>query len=362
MFGELPKLFDRNFAVAYILPSAAFVGVTYLIVHRFGLSAGLISVSSDRFFKDLTAFGLLSLLGGVILLVTNRGVVRLLEGYWPLNLGARLNWLELWLFKKTREESLKSDEDIKSLRLSNKVVPRATQNQRNKVKAREANRFPSDERLVLPTSFGNIFRAFESYPRVMYGINAIPGWYRLLAVIPKDYRELIDSSRSTVDFWVNLSFLSLIVIVEFYLCAILSGQISWAGIVSRSGQFPWIPVLGLLSFRIAYTFAKKAAGEWGNWVKSAFDLYLPDLRSMLEFAPATKEAERLRWINFNIAVLTRRATRMPEKTRRRPEHPKTLESLYLELLKLNDQERSLLLEAVLATKRPAEDVSNEKRQ
>lgn len=351
MFGELPKLFERNFAIAYFLPSAAFVAITYLIVVRlFGLSAGL-TLSAGTFLTELAAFGSVSLLGGIILLIVNRGVVRLLEGYWPFDLGQRVNWIELWRFRKVRAESELSDRKMAELEASGQAIPDDLQNAWDESQKRKANRFPNEERLILPTSFGNTFRAFETYPRVMYGINAIPGWFRLLAVVPKDFRDLIDSARARLDFWVNISFLSLLVIAEFYLVAIYAGRIHLSTLFSVKGRFPWVPLLALLGFWIAYTFARNAAAEWGNWVKSAFDLYLPDLRAKLEFVPAaTKKEEREKWISFNVAVLTRDPRFMPAKIRKETKDATSMDTLFMELRKLNEQQRLLLLEALVRTK------------
>ena len=63
--------------------------------------------------------------------------------------------------------------------------------------------------MLLPTSFGNIIRVIEIYPRVMYGFESIEGWARLLAVIPTDYRNLINAAKSDIDFWINIFFLAL---------------------------------------------------------------------------------------------------------------------------------------------------------
>ena len=81
----------------------------------------------------------------------------------------------------------------------------------------ETIQFPDEEAWLLPTSFGNTIRAFEVYPRVMYGLDAIPGWLRILAVIPKDYRESVDNAKAQVDFWLNLWFLSILMIFEYVL-------------------------------------------------------------------------------------------------------------------------------------------------
>jgi hypothetical protein len=45
--------------------------------------------------------------------------------------------------------------------------------------------FPSEQRLILPTRFGNAIRAFEDYSRQVYGADGIPLWIHLkLILIP----------------------------------------------------------------------------------------------------------------------------------------------------------------------------------
>lgn len=348
MFGELPKLFDRDFAIAYFLPSASFVTASYCILIRFSLSPVVLALSADSVLKDLASLGLLSLLGAIILLIANRGIVRLLEGYWPFGLGYWVNWLQLRRFRRLSRESAKSDVDKQSYEQRNEEFPRKLQNKRNRIKEDQANRFPNEERLILPTSFGNTYRAFEVYPRVMYGINAIPGWFRLLAVVPKDYRALLDAARAQVDFWVNLSFLSLIVIIEYYFAAFRANRLVFSGLFSGSATLHWIPLLALVFSVVAYTFARNAVQDWGNWVKSAFDMYLSDLRDKLGFArPQDREHGRRMWIAFNRAVLARNAELLPET--HSPQEQYTVERLSTDLRRLNKDDRLSFLESALRT-------------
>jgi hypothetical protein len=207
MFGELSKLFDRDFAIAYFLPSACFVAGTYLLVADLiadlKLQVPSFGLSRDGLLRYLTVFGLVTLFCAIILSVLNRGVVRLMEGYWPFDLGQYLNGLEKRRFRNLLKQEAESDD--KKRKCGADGLPRALQNERNRIKRKKAERFPDKEYLILPTSFGNTYRAFEIYPRAVYGIDAIPGWYRLLAVVPEDYRQLMDASRARVDLWVNVS-------------------------------------------------------------------------------------------------------------------------------------------------------------
>ena len=80
--------------------------------------------------------------------------------------------------------------------------------------------YPDDEFWLLPTSFGNSIRAFEVYSRIMYGIDAIEGWSRLLAVIPTEYLEKINDSKANVAFWVNNLFLGGLAFLGYFVLAL----------------------------------------------------------------------------------------------------------------------------------------------
>jgi len=312
MFGELPKLFDRDFAIGYFLPSAGFAAATYFLVVHFNLSSALFEFSKESFLKDLASFGLVSLLGAIILLVANRSLIRFLEGYWAFDLGRFFNLFEVRRYEKLIEKEEQSD--IERQKYGSDSFPQDLRNRRDEIKESKAERFPDSKHLILPTSFGNSFRAFEVYSRVMYGIDAIPGWYRLLAVIPADYRNLIGAARSKVDFWVNVCFVSSLVAAEYLITIFFLRPISYQTVFNTETLI-WVPAAALAFSYTAFRFAANAARTWGNWVKAAFDVYLPELRKKLEFGlPKDNERAREMWENFSRAVIYRHAEFMPEKT------------------------------------------------
>jgi hypothetical protein len=148
-----------------------------------------------------------------------------------------------------------------------------------------AQRFPPDRADLLPTSFGNAVQAFEDYPRVMFEFESITGWSRLNAVIPKDFRELIGSRRALTDFWINVWALSIVTVLE-YVSIVLGSRL----------QFPflWVPALGLATAFFSSWQARIAAEQWGEWVKAAFDVYLPALREKLGYLAAIQPRRRTR--------------------------------------------------------------------
>lgn len=173
-------------------------------------------------------------------------------------------------------------------------------------------RFPDDERWLLPTSFGNTIRAFEVYSRIMYGIDAIPGWYRLLGVVPDHFRKFIEESEAQVNFWINICLLGSIIIIEYIALSLFTTSV----------PFLWIPAIAGMVVFIAFAKARNAAVEWGNWVKSAFDIYLFDLRKRLSLPEASNPAEEIQlWNKFSRAVIYNKTEDLPVGSGNFPSKP-----------------------------------------
>ncbi len=172
----------------------------------------------------------------------------------------------------------------------------------NRADRYRATHLPDKESLLLPFSFGNTLRAFEIYPRAMYGIDAIPAWCRLLGVIPTEFREQLDGAKSQMDFLLNVWALSHLLLLEYLIVAWMAGfWQQW-----QHWLFWWFPALSVGVALFASYWARRAAVDWGELVKSAFDLFLPELRAKLELPrPASPEEEREMWGLFNQALVFR---------------------------------------------------------
>src|SRR5215217_7669364 len=113
MFGELPKLFDRNFVIGFFLPVAIFITVSILIVNPYSFGAQAIDFLKTDLLVGTTTIGLLSWVGGIVLLALNRDLYRLMEGYRkynPLNL---LGWMEKRRYQKAINEIEKLDDEFR---------------------------------------------------------------------------------------------------------------------------------------------------------------------------------------------------------------------------------------------------------
>lgn len=302
MFSELPKLFDRNFAMAFLLPFVVFSWLAVEILYLFGLSINLVSfVQVDLVVRTVIVF-LVAWLGGILLLVTNQGLYRFLEGY-----GA---WNPLRFFKKVEERRFErlvnrinelDEKFINALDRNGDILPEEKK-ERSGHMLEFAKRFPYKAEHLLPTPFGNTIRAFEVYSTMMYGLEAIDGWSRLLAVTPKDYRELIDNAKTDVDFWINVGFLSVLLLLEYSFLAVWFGTLpAW-----------WLLIILLVSSVLAPRFARSSAVAWGDYIKAAFDMFRPQMREALLFErPRDWQEESAQWIGFSQAIVFRSPDSMP---------------------------------------------------
>jgi hypothetical protein len=306
MFAELPQLFDRDFAMAYFLPVVGFIAASAGLQQAFGNLAGFTAFGSFDTLVGTTVIVLISWLGGVLLLVMNRDLIRFLEGYGRLNPLNLLASFEKRRFRSLKQEISELDAEYKLCKAKNEDFPSKKQGRRIDIKFQLANEFPDRLEFLLPTGFGNAIRAFEVYSRVMYGIDSIPGWTRLVAVIPKEYRELVvDKGKVQVDFWVNVFYLGIGFCIEYLAMAL------W---MSRLTVF-WLPAIALFVAALGFWRSKNAAFEWGDGVKAAFDLYLPELASKLGFqADLPRDSQKDLWTHFSQALIYNTPSSLPSKT------------------------------------------------
>jgi hypothetical protein len=149
--------------------------------------------------------------------------------------------------------------------------------------------------LILPTRLGNVIRSFEYYSDREYGIDSIEIWPRLVAIIPKEYALAVDDAKTSFDFMMNCSALSLL----------LAGLVMVASLVYPD-QFLARPALPYSLLKIAafgslffffYKLSISRADAWGSMVKGAFDLYRWELLKKLGYQqePERREEERAIW-------------------------------------------------------------------
>jgi len=314
VLSSLPKLADRAFVLGALLPSLLFC-VSLLFFFRDQKPVSLfIDALVD---KDIgkAAYLLLAVWAlAVLILMLNLPLYRFLEGYtFP-------KWLAKPLQKRHRKRLKVAVSEIKSLYELWKEkgsIPFDKLERYQTARRDLVQWMPSQEEEVLPTRFGNAIKAFEVYPRDIYGADGIVIWLRLVAVLPSSFLELIQGVRSQIDFLVNCCFFSVVISLLGTVRLIYSAD--WHNLHLRTGPgfitlisstetswFFWI-VGGLVAAYVFCQWAVYRVPAWGELVMSAFDCYLPALAGQFGFElPNTETERRTFWTTFSQQLIYRR--------------------------------------------------------
>lgn len=250
---------------------------------------------------------------GLLLLSINRLLIRILEGYyffpWKETLKNRhkSRFEDLQRFLSNWKEKDQSDDPVLKQE-AEKEIGEAIEKSYIL-----SQKYPNSSDWILPTKFGNTIRAFEVYSNVMYGFDSILGWTRILAIMPTEFRLIINEAKSQVDLWINLIVLSLIfsiVVIFLIIYNTYFNGIQYYFFVSSF--FVIISIVLLVVF--FYHCAIEASIEWGELVKTAFDIYLPKLANSLELElPSSRTAERKFWNKFSRAIGYRNPEVLPDR-------------------------------------------------
>jgi hypothetical protein len=308
MLGEVSRIFDRNFSIGFFLPSAILFSFTAILLNVFIFKINITTFQETTWLVLATVLGLLSLVGGIVMMAVNRDLYRFMEGYGTYNPLKLFGWFERKRFRDTLREYAELEDEYQSCMSEGRVFPLKFEQRQTGLAIRLADEFPDKEEFLLPTPFGNVLSSFESFPRVMYGFDSIPAWSRLLAIVPSEYMAILDGAKAHVDFWVNLGLVFILI------------QIEYAGLVfSTGGHLNWwvVGFITALSI-IAPVRATSSALEWGAGVKSAFDVFIPKLRETLEIEqPRNREEEFDQWQRYSRALILRKPEYLPEMKRQK---------------------------------------------
>jgi hypothetical protein len=335
MFSSVSKLVDKAFVVGFIVPTLiGALASLWLFRDYSSVSAILDSITDAKDFTKLTVFLLILWTLAILLMILNNLIFRVFEGYYGPLAGALRK--ERMREQYTLEQQFLKDEDSairqQHLKTSDERALAYLERVREFVQ-----RWPTRRGLVLPTRFGNAIRAFETYPESIYGIDGIPGWLRLQAVMGKDFETIVEDARAHVSFFVNISAIS----CAFALLAIgrlgliLCKAMPNIPIDFQTGSFLVAAMGGMFVSRAAYKLSVNQARAWGDMVRSAFDTYLPDLATKMGYAlPSNQKDRRLFWQHLTSTFLyneslsdnlIRNDSPPPTHTPERPENAKHLQ-------------------------------------
>ena len=143
-----------------------------------------------------------------------------------------------------------------------------------------------DPYVAHPTRLGNIIEAFETYPKIKYGLDAVFYWSRIWVALDKDLRDEIDTAQAVVDSSVYISYALYLsgAVMLFYAGIGFAHNINWLSTV----LLPYVPkpsslsILGVACFIIGYfvyRISLPVHERFGELFKSIFDQY----RSKLQF-------------------------------------------------------------------------------
>lgn len=186
-------MFGRDFVTGFFLPALLFLVANVFLLKFFGLDGALLNVNWQ---KPLEGTSLLIIIAGILaifLQAFNREVFRATEGYWP-------KWLQKPLTALHRRSFRKLSDKVTALYNDPGEID---QREFNALSIQAAMRYPSTERQLLPTSFGNAVRAYEDYPRVIYGVESIQGWTRLQALMSSQFIAGLNQNRAHINLWLN---------------------------------------------------------------------------------------------------------------------------------------------------------------
>ena len=206
MLSTLPKLIDKAFLVGFVVPLILFVACMAVAFP----DVPQITAISDAMGEGLEKaayVGAIVWFGAVLLMIVNSLLYQILEGYrWPTSHFA--TWRKKNEQQCARLTGQIDDLNRRGLR-EGESFPDYLSDYLDQLRIDRNKRFPSSADQILPTRFGNAIRAFEDYPRQVYGADSIPLWLHLSTVIPNDYQSIVEDARSQVDCLLNCFYLSI---------------------------------------------------------------------------------------------------------------------------------------------------------
>jgi uncharacterized repeat protein (TIGR01451 family) len=284
--------FTRTLIFGAFFPAAVFVILNIILILPL-LPSGLSPIERladfDEQWQAAIALFVAIVVSG-ILYNLNILLIRLYEGYLFED-----SWLGRRMRRKQAKKLAQVDEEIRQLR--DKYERTSSEDDGYDEVARKLTllwserqvQFPPGEEFVTPTELGNVIAAFEHYARQQYGIDSVALWPRLVAEIDATYAGVIDDAKTSFDFFINSSFLSVVLALEYLYFGLyfqtpfssVSGILSFLGIIAVLAGLSWL----------FYRFSIDSAMGWGDNVKAAFDLYRCDLLAKLGYETALTNAE-----------------------------------------------------------------------
>lgn len=319
MISTLNALISRAFVVGYIMPSLAlFLGIylLYPTLPIFKRPGTILAGDADT---GGVALAILAIwLCAMVLSIFNVAMYRVLEGYvWPINAISSWKTKEINRWKALVDEYDKLQRQLAETENLNPDTRKIMYTRAQDVLVELRTDFPQTEGDILPTRLGNVIRAFERYPNVIYGADGVALWPWIEASMKDDARSIVENAKATSDLFVNiciLSFIYLILVIFKYfsvvflrLVGVISNELKLSEFffeVIIQGDLFILAVSGLIVSIFSYKFALNAARSWGRRVRAAFDLYLNSIAEKMGYeVPKNFDDRREFWVAVSQKVL-----------------------------------------------------------
>jgi len=304
MLGDISKSIGKDFLIAAFVPAGLLVGMNALFV-RWGLLP-------RAWFYDWNAFGankpaaiLVAAFAAALALATMSSTMyRAFEGYLVNTIyyvGTTIVASAALVPPRAMPAVLAAGTSIALVGIAQLVAYRWHRARAAMLAATLPTEdwsrlYPRNPREIRETKFGNVLRAFEEYPAVMWNIEPITTWVRLTAVLPADFAGQIADAKTYVTLLLNTSVVAAVLAFE---TALLAGP-------NAGTKWLWAVVVWAAVAVLAYAATPAAAKRWGEYVRTAFDLYRLDvlvrMKVDLPAGPFTFEQEREVWASVQEAT------------------------------------------------------------
>lgn len=317
----------RNFLVAAFIPSLAFASLSLFIFGPIIPDAIVSQLNNTLAPLDhpILILLMITIVIGFSLHSLNTAIYKVIEGYFLLERipsisnyqkkKVRLVYAKIMLLEKLHEHLVQQDEDARAIeKIKNQIYQLSASYQRN---------FPLDLDFIMPTRFGNAFRAMEAYPRQRYKMDSVLLWPRLIEVIPNEYYAKLDESNNRLEFLVNCTVLSLGMAILSAFAAIYQLVMFRFVQMGKLNLLYFIPVIPkdaikyqqnayiylfsiaimMLLFVIFYRASIPIVVQYGDLVKSTFDLFRMSLIDALKLKkPKNYDEETTLWENLSLFI------------------------------------------------------------
>lgn len=148
---------------------------------------------------------------------------------------------------------------------------------------------PHDPEATAPTRFGNVVAAADDYPRLMYSMQTLYWWPRLLPLLPVEFQDQLRTVETPMRAMLNLG------MVAFTLGAVAAAALALAG--SQFVAAVMALAVGCILAELFYRAAVAQAADLVRAIWVAFDLYRAEiLKQFGEEPPSDLDTERALWM------------------------------------------------------------------